>query len=44
MPHIRQSFQRLLSVGAAMTGNTTVMVFSVKSCWRESTTITKPTQ
>ena len=34
---------RLRSEGLAMTGSTTVIVFSVNNCWRESTTITKPT-
>jgi len=33
----------LRAVGSAMIGRTTVIVFSLKRCWRASTTITKPT-
>ena len=40
----RPSRQKLAAVGLAVTGNTAVMVISVKSCCRESTAITNPTQ
>ena len=44
IPHMRASFHRLPGVNAAMTGNTAVIVVSVNSCWRDSTTMTKPTE
>ena len=39
----RPSRAKLVRVRSAMTGSTAVTVLSVKSCCRDSTTITKPT-
>jgi hypothetical protein len=39
----RPSLPKCAGVGLAMTGSTMVMVFSVKSCWRPSTTMRNPT-
>jgi UvrD-like helicase family protein len=44
MPQSRPSRPRLARLNCLITGNTTVIVFSVKSCWRERTTIRKPTE
>ena len=40
-PHARRA-PEFCAFGSAITGSTTVIVFSVKSCWRASTTMTKP--
>jgi hypothetical protein len=42
--HMRHSRSTFAAVSSAITGSTTVMVFSVNSCWRASTTMTKPTE
>jgi hypothetical protein len=42
--HMRVRLAKFLRVGSAMTGSTTVIVFSVKSCCRARTTIKNPTE
>ena len=43
MPQMRAAQASLPRLNCAISGSSTVMVVSVKSCWRASTTITKPT-
>ena len=40
--HMRARPRRFFPLKSAITGSTTVTVFSVNSCWRDSTTMTKP--